>query len=41
MLDHNCGIVIGEANVVEENVSIMQSVTLGGTGKRYGIDIQK
>ena len=33
MLDHGTGIVIGETSVVEENVSIMQSVTLGGTGK--------
>jgi serine O-acetyltransferase len=33
MLDHATGIVIGETAVVEDNVSIMQSVTLGGTGK--------
>ncbi len=36
MLDHATGIVIGETAVVEENVSIMQSVTLGGTGKESG-----
>jgi serine O-acetyltransferase len=33
MLDHATGIVIGETSVVGNNVSIMQSVTLGGTGK--------
>jgi serine O-acetyltransferase len=36
MLDHATGIVIGETSVVEDNVSIMQSVTLGGTGKVTG-----
>jgi len=36
MLDHATGIVIGETAVVEDNVSIMQSVTLGGTGKDSG-----
>ena len=36
MLDHATGIVIGETAVVEECVSIMQSVTLGGTGKESG-----
>jgi len=36
MLDHGTGIVIGETAVVEDNVSIMQSVTLGGTGKESG-----
>ncbi len=36
MLDHATGIVIGETTVVEDNVSIMQSVTLGGTGKDCG-----
>jgi serine O-acetyltransferase len=36
MLDHGTGIVIGETAVVEDNVSIMQSVTLGGTGKDSG-----
>ena len=36
MLDHATGIVIGETAVVEDNVSIMQSVTLGGTGKENG-----
>lgn len=36
MLDHATGIVIGETAVVEDNVSIMQAVTLGGTGKVSG-----
>ncbi len=36
MLDHATGIVIGETSVVGNNVSIMQSVTLGGTGKDVG-----
>jgi serine O-acetyltransferase len=36
MFDHATGIVIGETAVVEDNVSIMQSVTLGGTGKEQG-----
>jgi serine O-acetyltransferase len=36
MFDHATGIVIGETAVVEDNVSIMQSVTLGGTGKVHG-----
>ncbi len=36
MLDHATGIVVGETAIVEDNVSIMQSVTLGGTGKESG-----
>ncbi|ROS01943.1 serine O-acetyltransferase [Sinobacterium caligoides] len=36
MLDHATGIVIGETATVGNNVSIMQSVTLGGTGKDSG-----
>ena len=36
MLDHATGIVIGETAVVENDVSILQSVTLGGTGKECG-----
>lgn len=36
MFDHATGIVIGETAVVDDNVSIMQSVTLGGTGKSGG-----
>jgi serine O-acetyltransferase len=33
MLDHGTGLVIGETAVVGDNVSILQGVTLGGTGK--------
>ncbi|MDA9556744.1 serine O-acetyltransferase [Vibrio sp.] len=36
MLDHATGIVIGETAVVENDVSILQDVTLGGTGKDCG-----
>ncbi|MDX1742846.1 MAG: serine O-acetyltransferase [Ruegeria sp.] len=36
MLDHGSGIVIGETAVVEDNVTILQNVTLGGTGKIRG-----
>jgi len=36
MLDHATGIVVGETAVIGNNVSIMQSVTLGGTGKESG-----
>lgn len=36
MLDHGSGIVIGETAVVEDGVSILQNVTLGGTGKETG-----
>jgi serine O-acetyltransferase len=33
MLDHGTGLVIGETAVVGDNVSMLQGVTLGGTGK--------
>ncbi len=36
MLDHATGIVIGETAVVGDDVSIMQAVTLGGTGNEAG-----
>lgn len=36
MFDHATGIVIGETAVVENNVSILQEVTLGGTGNESG-----
>ena len=36
MIDHATGLVIGETAVIEDSVSIMQSVTLGGTGKDSG-----
>ncbi|KAF7768880.1 serine O-acetyltransferase [Pseudoalteromonas citrea] len=34
--DHATGVVIGETAVVEDNVSILHEVTLGGTGKQKG-----
>ncbi len=36
MLDHATGIVVGETAVIEDDVSILHSVTLGGTGKETG-----
>lgn len=36
MLDHGTGLVVGETAVVGNRVSILQSVTLGGTGKEDG-----
>lgn len=36
MLDHATGIVVGETAIIENDVSILQSVTLGGTGKTCG-----
>ena len=36
ILDHGSSIVIGETEVVEEDVSILQNVTLDGTGKDLG-----
>ncbi|MFO1146977.1 MAG: serine O-acetyltransferase [Alsobacter sp.] len=35
-LDHATGLVVGSTAVVEDNVSILQDVTLGGTGKEQG-----
>jgi serine O-acetyltransferase len=35
-LDHASGLVVGETTVIEDDVSIMQGVTLGGTGKETG-----
>ena len=35
-VDHGTAIVIGETAVVEDRVSILQGVTLGGTGKESG-----
>jgi serine O-acetyltransferase len=35
-LDHATGIVIGSTAVVEDDVSMLQGVTLGGTGKEVG-----
>jgi len=36
MIDHAHSIVIGETAVVGDNVSMLHSVTLGGTGKEHG-----
>ncbi len=35
-LDHATGFVCGETAVIEDDVSILQDVTLGGTGKEHG-----
>ncbi len=35
-LDHATGLVVGETAVVEDDVSLLQDVTLGGTGKEDG-----
>lgn len=35
-LDHATSVVIGETAIVEDNVSILHEVTLGGTGKMSG-----
>lgn len=36
LIDHATGVVIGETAVVEDNVSMLHQVTLGGTGKERG-----
>jgi serine O-acetyltransferase len=36
MIDHATGLVVGETAVIEDNVSILHGVTLGGTGKETG-----
>jgi serine O-acetyltransferase len=36
MIDHGTAVVIGETAVVEDDVSMLQGVTLGGTGKVTG-----
>ncbi len=35
-LDHATGLVVGETAVIEDDVSMLHSVTLGGTGKEEG-----
>jgi serine O-acetyltransferase len=35
-LDHATGLVVGATAVIEDNVSMLQDVTLGGTGKETG-----
>lgn len=36
LIDHATSVVIGETAVIEDNVSILHEVTLGGTGKAEG-----
>lgn len=36
MIDHGTGVVVGETTIIEDDVSILQNVTLGGTGKDSG-----
>jgi serine O-acetyltransferase len=36
LFDHGTGIVVGETAVIDDDVSILQNVTLGGTGKQCG-----
>jgi len=36
LLDHATGLVVGETAVIEDGCSILQGVTLGGTGKEAG-----
>ncbi|MBI3323955.1 MAG: serine O-acetyltransferase [Candidatus Omnitrophica bacterium] len=35
-IDHGMGVVIGETAVIQDNVTLFQGVTLGGTGKERG-----
>ena len=35
-MDHATGVVVGSTAVIEDNVSLLQDVTLGGTGKETG-----
>lgn len=35
-IDHGSGIVVGSTAIIEDDVSILQNVTLGGTGKTGG-----
>ena len=36
LIDHGTGVVVGETTVIDDDVSMLQSVTLGGTGKQCG-----
>jgi serine O-acetyltransferase len=36
LIDHGTGLVVGETAVIEDNVSMLHEVTLGGTGKQTG-----
>ena len=35
-VDHATGVVVGETAVIDDDVSILHGVTLGGTGKEVG-----
>ena len=35
-IDHGTGIVVGQTATIDDDVSILQGVTLGGTGKEHG-----
>lgn len=37
MLDHATSFVVGETGIIEDDVSILHEVTLGGTGKESGL----
>ena len=41
LLDHATGFVAGETTVIENDVSILHEVTLGGTGKSVAIGIPR
>lgn len=36
-IDHATSVVIGETAIIEDNVSLLHEVTLGGTGKNFGV----
>ncbi len=36
LIDHGCGVVIGETTIIGDDCTIYQGVTLGGTGKETG-----
>jgi serine O-acetyltransferase len=36
LLDHGTGLVVGETAVIDDDVSLLQGITLGGTGKQCG-----
>lgn len=36
LFDHGTGLVVGETAIIGDNVSILQNVTLGGSGKENG-----
>lgn len=35
-IDHGTGVVIGETAIIEDNVSLFQNITIGGTGREIG-----